>query len=77
MTVALAECALSGGADMRENKGGLCLLCETGEVDTVPGRSGGGEDAGFVRELWGGVVADAETIAVMRASAVEAETGVV
>ena len=39
---------------------------ETFEVDAVPGGDGGGEDARFRSKRGRGIVADAETIAVVR-----------
>ena len=47
MTVAVRERALGCGTHVGEDEGRRGLARETLEVDTIPGRDGGGEDARF------------------------------
>ena len=77
VTIRLRQRAECGGADMCEDEGGCGFAGQTREVRAGPGGGGGGEDAGFGGERGGGVVADAEAVAVVGAADIETETAVV
>lgn len=62
---------------MSEDEGANCLFRETFEVDAVPGRGGGCEDAWLIGELGRRVVPDAKTVAIVWTPVIEAETRVV
>jgi len=71
VAVCAGEGAGGGGADVGEDEGGGRFGGEPREVDAVPGGGGGGEEAGGGTEGGvGGVVADAEAVAVVGAAGV-------
>lgn len=71
MAVGGGEGAGGGGAHVGEDEGGGRLGGQPREVDAVPGGRGGGEEAGGGAEGGvGGVVADAEAVAVVGAAGV-------
>lgn len=70
VAVGVAEISFGGGAHVCEDEGGGGFGGESREVDAVPGGDGRSEDAGVGAERGGGVVPDAEAIAVVWAAAV-------
>ena len=73
MTIAIAEISLRSSAYMGEDEAGGGFRRDAGQVYAVPRRDRGGEDAGFGTEGGGGVVADSEAVAVVRAAPVLVE----
>ena len=65
MAVAVGEGALGSGAHMGKNERGDGLTGDPFEIDAVPRRNRGGEDAGLRAEGWWRVVADTETVTVV------------
>lgn len=70
MAVRVGQAALGGGAYVGEDQRGCRLGGEAGEIDAVPGGSRAGENAGVRSEGWRCVVANSETVAVVRAAMV-------
>lgn len=65
MAVAVREGPLSRGTHMGKDERGGGLAGETFEINAVPCGDRRGEDTRFWAESRGGVVADAETVAVV------------
>ena len=70
VAVGIAQIALGGGADVREDEAGRCFRCDARQVDAVPCWDCGREDAGFRAQGGRRVVADSEAVAVVRAASV-------
>lgn len=65
VAVGVAERTFGCGAHVSEDQSRRSFEGEAGEIDAIPGRRSGGEDAGAGAEDWRGVVAYAEAIAVV------------
>lgn len=70
VAVAVAEVTLGCSADVGEDEARRGFGRDAREVYAVPCWDRGGEDAGRGTEGWAGVVADAETVAVVWAPSV-------
>ena len=70
VAVGVRERAGGGRAHVGEDQGRRRLRREAGQVDAVPRRDSGGEEAGGGAEGGGGVIADAEAVAVVGAAGV-------
>lgn len=70
VAVLVAKVAFGGCADVGEDERGGGFGGQALEVEAIPGGDGGGEDAGGGAEGGGGVVAQPETVAVVRAAGV-------
>lgn len=68
MAVAVRERSLGRGAQMGKDQGGRGFARQSFQIDAIPGGHGGGEDARLRAEGWRCVVANTETIAIMRSS---------